>query len=546
MLTVMLPRLLRRRAHRRETPAPARRRTRPAALAVLGAATLVLVGACADAGTGDQPQAAQNPPELAQFYDQQLQWGPCNDYAPTADDAQTYADPQFDCTRVTVPQDYARPGDGKTMQIALLRKKATGAKIGSLFADPGGPGASGTSFVARQAATWATNGLGDRFDLVGFDPRGTGASRPRIQCLTDAENDEERTKVFADPSPAGVAAAEADSRQFAERCTQRTGADVLANVGTRDVAKDMDVMRAAVGDQKMTYAGFSYGTELGTAYAEAFPQNVRALLLDGAIDPTQSTIDSTVKQNAGFQLAFDNFAEDCTSRPGCPLGTDPATATQAFQTVMRPLIDTPAKVSDGRILSFSDAQTGVSQALYVSQLWPALQQGISQVANGNGDLLMRLADLYYERDDQGRYSNMLQAFQSISCVNQPALKEPSEALELATRADEAAPFRSTGRGPVGARDACAFWPVPPTSEPHTPQVDGLPPVVVVSVTGDPATPYQAGVDLAQQLNGSLITVNGNQHTASLQGDACTDTLAIDYLVNLTLPPQGAECTLAPS
>ena len=129
MLTVMLPRLLRRRAHRRETPAPARRRTRPAALAVLGAATLVLVGACADAGTGDQPQAAQNPPELAQFYDQQLQWGPCNDYAPTADDAQTYADPQFDCTRVTVPQDYARPGDGKTMQIALLRKKATGAKI---------------------------------------------------------------------------------------------------------------------------------------------------------------------------------------------------------------------------------------------------------------------------------------------------------------------------------------------------------------------------------------------------------------------------------
>lgn len=204
-------------------------------------------------------------------------------------------------------------------------------------------------------------------------------------------------------------------------------------------------MRAAVGDQKMTYAGFSYGTELGTAYAEAFPQNVRALLLDGAIDPTQSTIDSTVKQNAGFQLAFDNFAKDCTSRPGCPLGTDPAKATQAFQTIMRPLIDRPARVGDGRILSFSDAQTGVSQALYVSQLWPALQQGISQVANGNGDLLIRLADLYYERDEQGRYSNMLQAFQAISCVNQPAITEPSEALELAKRADEAAPFRSTGR-----------------------------------------------------------------------------------------------------
>ncbi|MEJ8277336.1 alpha/beta hydrolase [Pseudonocardia spirodelae] len=529
----MLPRLSRPRV-----PRPA--------LAAIGAAALVLVGACADAGSGTSAQAMQNPPELAQFYDQQLQWGPCNDYAPTADDQQTFADAQFDCTRVNVPQDYAQPGDGKTMQIALLRKKATGQKIGSLFADPGGPGASGTSFVSRKAADWATNGLGDRFDLIGFDPRGTGASRPRISCLTDAENDEERTKVFADPSPAGIAAAEADSRLFAERCTQRTGADVLANVGTRDVAKDMDVMRAAVGDEKMTYAGFSYGTELGTAYAEAFPQNVRALLLDGAIDPTQSTIDSTVKQNAGFQLAFDNFAKDCTNRPNCPLGTDPQQATAAFQKIMQPLIDKPVPVGDGRVLSFNDAQTGVSQALYVSQLWPALERGISEVASGQGRVLMLLADLYHERDQQGRYSNMIQAFQSISCVNQPALKDPAEALELATRADEAAPFRSTGRGPVGARDACAFWPVPPTTEPHTPEVDGLPPVVVVSVTGDPATPYQAGVDLASQLGGSLIKVNGNQHTASLQGDPCTDKLAVDYLVNLTLPPQGAECTLSPS
>lgn len=407
------------------------------------------------------------------------------------------------------------------------------------------PAPPGTSFVARQASTWATNGLGDRFDLVGFDPRGTGASQPRIQCLTDAENDEERTKVFADPSPAGIAAAEADSRQSAERCTQRTGADVLANVGTRDVAKDMDVMRAAVGDQKMTYAGFSYGTELGTAYAEAFPQNVRALLLDGAIDPTQSTIDSTVKQNAGFQLAFDNFAKDCTSRPGCPLGIDPAKATQAFQTIMRPLIDRPARVGDGRILSFSDAQTGVSQALYVSQLWPALQQD--------------LAGRERQRRPADAPGRPLLRARRAGPLLQHAAGLPGD--QLCQPAGDHGAVGGTGAGEAGRRGR----PVPlhrprPGRRPRrvcvlagpahqrAAHAEGrrLPPVVVVSVTGDPATPYQAGVDLAQQLNGSLIKVNGNQHTASLQGDACTDKLAIDYLVNLTLPPQGAECTLAAS
>ena len=253
-----------------------------------------------------------------------------------------------------------------------------------------------------------------------------------------------------------------------------------------------------------------------------------------------------MKQNAGFQLAFDNFVKDCTSKPNCPLGTDPAQATRAFQTIMQRLIDKPARTSDGRTVSFNDAQTGVSQALYVSQLWPALQRGISQVASGNGDFLMSLADMYYERSPDGHYSNMQEAFQAISCVNKPPLTEPAQALEMARRSDEAAPFRSTGRGPVGARDQCAFWPVPPSGQPHTPQVAGLPPTLVVSVTGDPATPYQAGVNLARQLGGSLLRVEGQQHTAALQGDPCVDRIAVDYLVDLKLPPPDAGCTLAPA
>lgn len=537
---------------RRSPGRPARVATAVAAVGAL----VTLLGACSDTSTvqgspaGAAAAPAQPPAELAAFYDQKPTWGPCSGYASTSQDTEAFADPKFDCTRVTVPLDYARP-DGPTAQVALLRQKAGGGpKIGSLFFDPGGPGASGTSFLASQAPTLSGTPLGQRFDLIGFDPRGTGASTPKIDCLNDRENDQERKEVYADPSPAGVAAAEANSKQYADRCAQRVGPQVLENMGTRDAAKDMDILRAAVGDQKMNYVGYSYGTELGTAYAEAFPQNVRSLVLDGAIDPNETTIDSSVKQAAGFQLAFDNFAKWCAAQPQdrapCPLGTDPAKATRAFQTIVQPLITKPVPVGDGRVLSFTDAQTGVSQALYASQLWPALSRGISEVATGRGRILELLADSYYERDQQGRYSNMLEAFQAITCVNQKPVTDPAEVRELTERTDQAAPYRSTGRGVVVAKDACAFWPVPPTSEPHTPKVQGLPPVMVVSVTGDPATPYQAGVNLAQQLGGGLIKVNGEQHTASLQGDPCIDQKVISYLVDQKVPDSGAECTLAPS
>lgn len=521
-------------------------RRKSVAVAAFVTAAVCLLGACSDTGVRPQDQPAPpEPSQLAAFYDQKLTWGPCADYASSADDAAKFADPSLDCTRVRVPLNYDQP-QGATAEVGLLRKKATGNKIGSLFMDPGGPGASGMSFAAGQAAEMAKTPLGDRFDIIGFDPRGVGASRPVIDCLDDRQNDEERAKTFADPSPAGVAAAESDSKLYADRCTQKTGADKLAFMGTRDVAKDMDVMRSAVGDEKLTYVGFSYGTELGTAYAEAFPLRVRALVLDGAIDPTQSTIDSSVKQAAGFQQAFDAFARDCTTRPTCPLGTDPAQATARFQTIMRPLIDRPVPTGDGRVLGFDDALTGVTQALYLSDYWPILQRGISEVATGRGRVLSVLADAYYERDQEGRYTNSLEAFQAISCMNQPAVTDPAQVRELATRSDQAAPFRSTGRGPVAAKDPCAFWPAPPTSTPHTPNAPGLPPTMVISVTGDPATPYQAGVDLARQLGGSLLTVQGNQHTVALRGDPCVDPKVISYLVDLRTPDEGAECALPPA
>jgi len=503
----------------------------------------VLLTSCTQTSTGtaspDLGGAAA--PELAKFYDQKLSWGPCAPFATTDDERKAYADAKFDCARLQVPVDYAM-ADGPTAGIGVLRQKATGPKrVGSLLVNPGGPGASGMSLVPSLVGGLTNSPVTQSFDLVGFDPRGVGASTPTIDCLTDADWAVQRATIYTDPSPAGVAKEEADNKTYAGRCTQRSGgAEVLANMGTRDVVKDVDVLRAALGDQKLTYLGFSYGTRIGSAYAEAFPQNVRALILDGALDPNESTVDRTVKQSAGFQQAFVAYATDCAKKPNCPLGTDPAKATAAFQTLARPLIDKPLAVGN-RMLSYSDATTGTIQALYAQDFWPYLSQGISGLASGDGRLLLALADIYYGRSQSGSYSNEQEAFTSISCVDEQRITDRAVVKDEDTRASAAAPFLDDGRGVVAALDPCAFWPVPPTSAPHTPKVDGLPPTLVISTTGDPATPYQAGVDLAKALKGSLLTFRGTQHTVALQGKPCVDTIVASYLIDLKLPAEGTKC-----
>ena len=514
----------------------------PLAVALLAAALLT---ACTQAtpGTPAPVSGGAATPELAAFYDQQLAWGPCADFAPTADDRESFSAPAFDCARLEVPVDYADP-DGEKASIAVLRQRAGGPdRIGSLLFNPGGPGASGNSLVASLAPQLAEGPLGQRFDLIGFDPRGVGASTPTIDCLDDEQWEAERADLDVDPSPQGVQETEDENETYAQRCTENSGgAGFLANSGTRDVVRDMDVLRQALGDEKLSYLGYSYGTRIGAAYAEAFPQNVRALVLDGALDPKETSIERTVKQNAGFQLAFEAYAADCATRPGCPLGQDPAQATAAFQQLSRPLIDQPLRVG-ARELSYTDAVTGVIQALYAKDFWPVLTRGITGLGTGDGRILLALGDLYYGRGEDGTYDNSIEAFVSISCMDEERITTREEQAELIRRANEAAPFRDDGRGAVGALDPCAFWPAEPTSQPHVPQVEGLPPTVVVSVTGDPATPYQAGVDLAQALGGSLISVEGNQHTAALQGNSCIDDVVNAYLIDLAVPSGETNCTL---
>jgi pimeloyl-ACP methyl ester carboxylesterase len=481
------------------------------------------------------------PQGLERFYGQELAWTGCEPFAPGRDERALFRPATFECTRVTVPLDYSRP-DGETVTIALLRRPAEdpASRIGSLLVNPGGPGGSGMVAAASLAEQVEGTELGRRFDLVGFDPRGIGASEPPIRCLTTEERDAERLDNDLDTSPAGVEQTERESREYAAKCVERMSTAFLATVGSRDVAKDIDVLRSVLGDESLTYLGYSYGTRIGTSYAEQFPGNVRAMVLDGALDPEQNPVDEVVAQVGGFQGAFEVYAAHCAQAQSCPLGSDPAQVVTRFRELVEPLVDKPITVGD-RTLSYSDATTGVIAALYDDQLWDVLDQGLAELADGEGRLLLLLADSYYGRSG-GEYSTLNDAFVAIRCVDDPPLTDRALAADADRRARAAAPFLDDGSAPSTALDVCAFWPVPATGRPGKPSVPGLAPVLVVSTTGDPATPYAAGVALAEDLGGRLLTYEGTQHTAFLQGIACVDEAGTAYLVDGTLPADDTRCT----
>ena len=408
-----------------------------------------------------------------------------------------------------MPLDYAAP-DGPAITVGLLRYKAAKSRIGSLVVDPGGPGGWGTAAAASLAKTPAAAPLLDRFDLVGFDPRGVGTSEPRITCRTDAEQDADRASdVESDMSPDGVKKQLAETTAYGAKCAEATkyGKTLLANVGTREVVRDLDVLRAALGDEKLTYLGYSYGTQIGAAYAEAYPDKVRALLLDGAIDPAQSLVDSLVTQAAGFQDALNEFGRWCTARRDCALGRDPARTTEAFQSLARPLITKPAPAGD-RKLSFEDAVTGTFGGLYSRGDWPALNGALAQLAQGNGRTLLAFADDYYERDRDGHYSGAIDAYFAVRCVDHTRVTDRAKSTARTRRC-----WRARPSWPA-ARPTRASWTSarPGRSRRRPPSTRRIPRAcrrpLVISTTHDPATPYQQGVDLAKDLGGALLDVRG--------------------------------------
>lgn len=491
-------------------------------------ATAVLAGLTA------APALASPEGGAIQSYGQPPVWSPCARVVDTVPTAQ--------CGTVSVPVDYAKP-DGAQAQLAVIRVPASGDRIGALMVNPGGPGASAVDTVAGMGAALADTEIARRFDLVGFDPRGVGHSTPQLRCRTDAEFDAYRREPLADYSPAGVAHIEDLYRQFAQQCADRMGLDFLANIGTASAARDMDVVRGALGENQISYLGFSYGTQLGAAYAERYPQRVRAMVLDGAVDPSQDPITKNIQQQAGFQKAFDAYAADCAEAAGCPLGADPAAFNDRFHQLVDPLVARPAATTDPRGLGYQDAITGTGNALYSARYWPYLTSGLLGLQRGTdpGDLLT-LADEYQGRNTSGQYTNAQDAFTAIRCVDATYPTDPATYAAADRRAREVAPFfaygQFTGYAP---RDVCALWPVPPTTTPAPATSPGPGKVVVVSTTGDPATPYAAGVALARQLGASLITFEGSQHTVVFNGDACVDTAVVRFLVDSVVPPNGLDC-----
>ena len=515
----------------------------PLARTAAAVALLLALSACA----GPAAPASPTPPvELARFYEQDLSFGSCAGYATTGADEQLFAsDPRFECARLEVPLDYADPG-GATGQVAMLRVPARGESMGSLVLNSGGPGGTGMNFAAALATSLARSPVTERFDLIGFDPRGVGATSPAVDCFTDEE-------VRAGTAPqaefllsAGTLT-EDGARQLVERCAQGSGGEqALAAIATRDTVRDMDVLRAALGEEQLNFLGQSYGTRIGAFYAAEYPQRVRAMVLDGAIDPRLGLVERRLSQFAGFQRSFEQMAADCATRAGCPLGPDAARATQVFQGIVRPLLDRPLPTADGPGFTYNDAVGLVISGLYLSQAWPTITQGLAELKEGRPDTLLRLGRLLSGPDDGGRLGNFSEAAYAIVCMDEDRLTV-EQAREVRGRIYEVAPFADPGRGVEGARDSCAAWPAPPKpTYPFPDRVKGVAPTLVVSITGDPTTPYDAGIRLAEALGGSLLTVEGEQHTVVAAGtNACVADIAAAYLVDLRTPPAGTRCIQNP-
>ncbi|MDN5750170.1 MAG: alpha/beta hydrolase, partial [Pseudonocardia sp.] len=400
------------------------------------------------------------------------------------------------------------------------------------------------NFAAALATSLAQSPITERFDLVGFDPRGVGATTPAVDCFTDEE-----VRTGTAPQSEFLISAgtltEDGARQLVERCAQGSGGEqALAAIATRDTVRDMDILRAALGDEQLTFLGQSYGTRVGAFYAAEYPQRVRAMVLDGAIDPRLGLLDRRLSQFAGFQRSFEQMAADCATRPDCPLGADPAGATAAFQDIVRPLLDRPLPVEGGPALTYNDTVGALISGLYRSQAWPTIIQGIADLRDGRPDTMVRLLQLFSGADDGGRLSNFAEAAYAIVCMDEDRLTV-DQARDVRARIYQVAPFADPGRGLEGARDSCGAWPAPPKpTYPFPDRVEGVAPTLVVSITGDPTTPYDAGIRLAEALGGSLLTVEGEQHTVVAAGaNACVADLAAAYLVDLRTPPPDARCAL---
>jgi pimeloyl-ACP methyl ester carboxylesterase len=444
----------------------------------------------------------------------------------------------FQCTTVQVPLDYAHPGAG-AIGIAINRKPATDPanRIGSVLINPGGPGASGLEYVRGDAASM-TN-LNRRFDLIGFDPRGIGQSAP-VHCLDGPQEDAFNALDGVLDDPQEKQASIDATIAFVSACKQRS-AQLLPFINTVSTARDMDVIRAALGDQKLTYLGFSYGTSIGQNYAHLFPTHIRAMALDAVVDPAVAPNDALYGQIVGFEQNLQAFLSDCrarkTSTPQCGYAQvgDPGTKLMAL---MQRLDTTPLVVKN-RSLTRALAVIGVLITLYDPGSWTYLDQALTQADRGNGTLLLLLSDLYLGRKTDGTYDNKMDASTAVNCGDTPVPADIAAYDALGPRYAQASPL--FGPNFQYSNLVCAYWPVKPVGKVGGITVDGAPPILLVGGTGDPSTPYAEAQAVSKRLAGSvLLTREGNGHV-SYSKSACAKQAIDAYLIDLTLPAPGTVC-----
>lgn len=435
---------------------------------------------------------------------------------------------------MAVPINYQDASLG-TLNLALLKlpAKNQSQRIGVLMANPGGPGASAIDFV-RIWSNILSNDIRNRFDIVTFDPRGVGQSTP-VEC-----HDNIQALVAADPTPDTPAEWTADeniSKQFAQDCAAKNG-KILPYVGTKNVARDMDAIRTALGEDKLTYVGYSYGTVIGSTYADMFPNRVRAFVLDGAVDTTLSFADINRTQMLGFERAYASYLDNCR-QTNCSLtkhGDPEAVINGVLQQADKAPI--PAKNAD-RPAGPGEALLAVFSALYSKISWPQLTRAMEDALAGDGSGLVRLTDQYLERNGDGSYPNLLEANSAVNYVDETCPHDPLAYRQFAIDWAKDAPH--FGASAASAALTCAYWPAKP--DPLTaPKAHGSAPIVVIATTNDPATPYEWGVALSNQLESAVLVTNrGEGHTVYAQGSSCIDSTVNDYLVNLKLPATGTSC-----
>ena len=421
------------------------------------------------------------------------------------------------------------------MRVAVVRKPASGSRKGALIINPGGPGASGIDYARGSTSTFSA--VTNHFDLVSFDPRGVGQSRP-IRCVPSSELD---AFVHVDPTPDSAqehAALVASSRRFANDCFARNR-NYLEHVGTIDAARDMDVLRAALGDAKLTYYGASYGTYLGAKYAQLFPKRIRAMVLDGALDPAQPTIAENRVQAVGFETDLRDFLASCARSGSCPLGSSQSDAERGLDDLAARIDRQPLQVG-GRSLGPGEFFEGLALGLYSPSYWSGLQAALRQARDGNGSYLLQFSDALTDRHSDGSYSNLIESNLAINCIDRPSPRSVAAFDDAARSFAKASPH--FGSAIAYGSLPCAFWRVPPVEQAHPVTAPGAPPIVVIGTTRDPATPYIWAQALARQLkSGVLVTYDGDGHTAYSRGNGCISNAVNGYLNDRAAPRDGLRC-----